>query len=230
MNKDVALKSPPPTKRPNRHKQIAMAPGPRILMDMQWGALMNEHLQKKVISQVSMAYSFDKMADRSIPLLFTSVDQHWHELLHRVNAFQWNKSVVQFNNKCLLDVVPVPELVYLTPDTDNICTSLDPSKTYVVGCLLDHNSRKGITREFAESHNIRMERLPIQEHITMDGRQVLTINHVAEILIRVANGNDWGKALLETIPARKNPKPLSGEAEAETQEATSEKKSWCSVQ
>jgi tRNA (guanine9-N1)-methyltransferase len=205
---------------------------------MNWGSLMNEHLQRKVISQVAMAYSFDKLADASLPLIFTSVDQHWHELLHRVNAFQWNKEIVSFESKSLLEVGPVSQLVYLTADTENVCQRLDPSKTYVIGCLLDHNSRKGITREFAEAHGIRMERLPIQEHVTMEGRHVLTINHVAEILIRLANGRTWQNALLETIPARKNPRLIPGlpiETKVETkiqtgEVATETGSSWCNVQ
>ena len=100
-------------------------------------------------------------------------------------------------------------MVYLTADTDNVCTKLDPSKYYIIGCLLDHNSKKGVTRDFAVKNNIRMERLPISENITMEGRHVLTINHVAEILIRVGNGLSWGEALIQTIPQRKNPKLIS---------------------
>lgn len=211
----------PPPKRSNRKKQVNVAEGPGIIMDMAWDDCMNDHLQKKVISQVSMAYSFDKLADKSLPIVFTSVNQRWQELLHRVNAYSWNKQLVRFEQKPLTEAVPIDKIVYLTADTDNVCTSLDPDKFYVIGCILDHNSKKGVTREFAEKHGIRMERLPIAENIVMDGRHVLTINHVAEILIRVANGKDWATALIETIPQRKNPRK---------KEEKSESGWWCNVQ
>ena len=219
--RNVKPSGAPPPKRSNRKKQVNVAEGPGIIMDMAWDDCMNDHLQKKVISQVSMAYSFDKLADKSLPIVFTSVNQRWQELLHRVNAYSWNKQLVRFEQKPLTEAVPIDKIVYLTADTDNVCTSLDPDKFYVIGCILDHNSKKGVTREFAEKHGIRMERLPIAENIVMDGRHVLTINHVAEILIRVANGKDWATALIETIPQRKNPRK---------KEEKSESSWWCNVQ
>lgn len=219
----------PPVKKSNRHKQVTVVSGPTIVMDMQWDDFMNDHLQKKVISQVSMAYSFDKMANNSIPMVFTSVNTRWRELLHRVNAFSWNKKIVTFNQKSLLESLPRDKLVYLTADTDNVCQTLDTDKFYIIGCILDHNSKKGATREFALEHGIRMERLPIAENITMEGRHVLTINHVAEILIRVANGADWATALIETIPPRKNAKRKGEVAVAEEEEAQPVSKSWCDV-
>jgi tRNA (guanine9-N1)-methyltransferase len=130
--------------------------------------------------------------------------------------------MVSFTPDSLLDAVPLADLVYLSPDIDDICMVLDPAKSYVVGCLLDHNSKKGATRDFAREHGIRMERLPIREFISMEGRQVLTINHVVEVLVRVANGVPWKKALLQTIPARKNPKQR-GEGREDPNEREEEK-------
>ncbi|KAH0786503.1 tRNA methyltransferase 10 A [Histomonas meleagridis] len=152
-----------------------------------------------------MAYSFNKASNFSLPMIFTSMNPTWDALFNRVSAFGWNKKIVTFHNESLLDVFQTKDLIYLTADTDNVCMKLDPSKYYIIGCLLDHNSKKGVTRDFALKNNIRMERLPISEHIKMEGRQVLTINHVAEILVRVGNGLSWGEALVQTIPQRKNP-------------------------
>lgn len=199
----------PATKKADRHKKIVAAEGPTLIMDMSWGGMMTEHNQKKVVQQIQTAYSFDKKADASLPFIFTSVDLTWEQLFHRVNAKQWNKNIVRFEKKSLTDIdIPLEEMIYLTADTDNVCTSIDPSKYYIIGCILDHNSKKGVTHDFAVQHNIRMERLPIPEYITMEGRHVLTINHVAEIMIRVANGIDWGDAFIQTIPSRKCPTKL----------------------
>ncbi|OHT09733.1 tRNA (guanine(9)-N1)-methyltransferase [Tritrichomonas foetus] len=197
--------TPPQTKKSIHHRDIVVADGPKIIMDMSWGGLMNEHNQKKVIQQASYGYSINKKAKKSIPLIFTSVDQKWETLLNRVNAPKWSKDIVHFEKDSFIDIIPKEDIVYLTADTENVCKALDPSKCYVVGCLLDHNSKKGITHDFAVKNKIKMERLPIPEYIQMDGRHVLTINHVVEILVRVANGEDWGDALVNTIPSRKNP-------------------------
>lgn len=199
----------PAKKKANRHKEIVVAKGPILIMDMSWGDFMNEHNQKKVVQQLQIAYAFDKKADLSIPFIFTSVDLTWHQLFHRVNAFKWNKNIASFEQKSLLDInIPLEDMIYLTADTDNVCTSVDPTKYYIIGCILDHNSKKGVTHDFAVQHKIKMERLPIPEYITMEGRHVLTINHVAEIMIRVANGIGWADAFVQTIPSRKLPKKL----------------------
>lgn len=214
----------PASKKADRHKEIVVAEGPTLIMDMSWGHFMNEHSQKKVIQQISISYAFSKKADTSIPFIFTSVDQIWHDLFDRVNAFQWNKNIVRFEENPLTDIdIPLDDMIYLTADTDNVCTSIDPKKYYIIGCLLDHNSKKGVTHDFAVEHNIRMERLPISEHITMEGRQVLTINQVVEIMIRVANGISWGDALVRTIPSRKRPAKVE-KIEEKTEKKTKRKK------
>jgi tRNA (guanine9-N1)-methyltransferase len=229
MSDDTKDKAPPstdapPAKRFRKHNLVVL-PGPRIVMDMNWDHFMSDHIQRKVVSQVSMAYSFNKFSQKSLPMIFTSVHEPWRGLLQRVNAFQWRSDIVTMNEAPLLDIVPVSDLVYLTADTPNVLTELDPTKAYVVGCLLDHNSKKGVTRDFAAEHGIRMARLPIQEYVTMEGRVVLTINHVVEILVRVANGADWKKALLETIPQRKNPKEKVGASVLEDH-PVEEQSSW----
>lgn len=192
---------------------------------MDWDRYMDEHLQRKVVSQIVMSYGFNKSSATVLPMIFTSVNQRWHELLHRVNAFSWNSKIVTFHDKSLVNTLPRGDLVYLTPDTENVCTKLDPSKYYIIGCLLDHNQHKGVTKAFAEKHNIRMERLPIGEYVQMEGRKVLTINHCAQILIRVANGDDWAKALVDTIPARKNPQAVAPPAQPEEAPGGG----WCNV-
>jgi tRNA (guanine9-N1)-methyltransferase len=219
----------PRAKLSRKHVPVVL-PGPRLIMDMSWGSLMSEHTQRKVISQVSMAYSFNKQSQKALPMIFTSVDEQWRGLLQRVDAFHWKAEIVTITQQSFLEAVPLTELVYLTADTTNVLTTVDPTKAYIIGCLIDHNSKKGVTRDFAVEHGIRMERLPIQEFITMDGRVVLTINHVTELLVRVANGLDWKTALLQTIPQRKNPREKPEAKPASEPGPKPEPSSgWCNV-
>ena len=59
----------------------------------------------------------------------------------------------------------------------------------------------------------------------MIGRQVLTINHVGEILIDIVNGKSWKSTLLSAIPQRKVPTSLEDE-ELEKQEESEESYVW----
>lgn len=233
-NKEETIHSPPVSqpKSPKQNSHMRKRPvnvisGPTIIMDMGWSCYMNDHLMKKVVSQLSMAYSFNKSSSNSLPIAFTSMNDEWRALFKRVNGDNWNKDMVKFYDEPVYEKYSTKDLVYLTADTENVCTKLDPNKCYIIGCILDHNSKKGVTRDFAIKHGIRMERLPINEYIKMDGRHVLTINHVAEILIRLCNnGSNWGKALVETIPPRKNPQIIKKE-EDKPEEV---KSSWCGIQ
>ena len=204
---------------------INLAKGPTIIMDLQWDHFMNIHTQKKLISQLSMSYAKSKSAKISVPMLFTSLSETWKPYLERINYTQWNSKIVTMTEKSLVDCVDNKDIIYLTADTDNVCMTLDPTKYYVIGCLIDHNSKKNATRDYALQHNLRLERLPIPEFIEMEGRHVLTVNQVAEILIRVINGENWGDAFCHVIPARKKPVSITAKKETKTQK----NKSMCRV-
>lgn len=95
------------------------------------------------------------------------------------------------------------KLFYLTAESDEVLAEPELGAYYVIGGLVDHNSRKGHCHSLAEEKSIPTVRLPISEHIDLKTRHVLTINHVFEILLAVENKGDWKEALMEVIPQRK---------------------------
>ncbi len=78
-------------------------------------------------------------------------------------------------------MLPKSDLVYLTSESDNVVTSLDPGTNYVIGGLVDHNRHKGLCHRLAVEKGVRHARLPLEENVAMRTRRVLTIDHVFEV-------------------------------------------------
>lgn len=95
------------------------------------------------------------------------------------------------------------ELVYLTSESPDTLTKLQPYSTYVLGGLVDRNRHKGLCYKRAKDCGIKTAKLPIGEYMQMASRFVLATNHVMEIMLRYLELGDWGQALLHVVPKRK---------------------------
>lgn len=73
----------------------------------------------------------------------------------------------------------------------------------MIGGFVDHNKYKGYTHEMATKAGYRTARLPLSENIILQSRAVLTINHVAEVMIAKSDGKSWKDIFLEVLPTRK---------------------------
>lgn len=112
---------------------------------------------------------------------------------------------------------PVEEIVYLTSDSPNTLHKLKPFSTYIIGGLVDKNRHKGICYQRAMDRNISTAKLPIGEFLQMQSRQVLTTNHVNEIMLKWLQLGDWGEAMMQVMPKRKG-----AVSRTETEEAKKE--------
>ena len=101
------------------------------------------------------------------------------------------------------DVTKEGEVVYLTSDSPNTLSVLQPHSVYILGGLVDHNRHKGICHKTAMAKGVRTAKLPIGDFMQMNSRFVLTVNQVLEILLRWLDVGDWGLAFLDVIPKRK---------------------------
>nr|CAD7393554.1 unnamed protein product [Timema cristinae] len=110
---------------------------------------------------------------------------------------------VNFKSESYMDIFDKNELIYLSSDSDNIITTLDDNKVYIIGGLVDHNSQKGLTLQIANDKGIAHAQLPIREYLEMRTTKVLSIVHVFEILLAVTEGSPWKEALLNVLPSRK---------------------------
>ncbi|GAA6059853.1 hypothetical protein JCM10212_007058 [Sporobolomyces blumeae] len=118
-------------------------------------------------------------------------------------------------------------VVYLTGDSPNVLTTIDPRETYVLGGIVDRNRHKFLCLDKANRLGVRHAQLPIGQHLPeMTTRKVLTVNQVFEIMVNYVEsereqrqaardrgvvdereidkvGGDWREALRKVMPERK---------------------------
>ncbi|KDE04970.1 hypothetical protein MVLG_04618 [Microbotryum lychnidis-dioicae p1A1 Lamole] len=94
--------------------------------------------------------------------------------------------------------------IYLTGDSTNVLTTIDPTKTYILGGIVDRNRYKSLCLDKALQHGIGHAQLPIGEYLAeMPTRKVLTVNQVYDIMVQFVECGDWEKALRDVMPLRK---------------------------
>ncbi|SPO24066.1 related to TRM10 - tRNA methyltransferase [Ustilago trichophora] len=129
--------------------------------------------------------------------------------------------------------IRISDAIYLTADTDDTLSELEPGKTYIIGGIVDKNRYKGLCRAKADRLGIRAAKLPLSQEMLQAvernvrshgesiqgdadehedgeegekgfvGRKVLTVNQVVEILTAWTETRDWVKALEMALPRRK---------------------------
>ncbi|KAJ5692512.1 tRNA (guanine(9)-N1)-methyltransferase [Penicillium macrosclerotiorum] len=114
------------------------------------------------------------------------------------------------------------EVIYLSSDSDNTLTELNPYGTYIIGGLVDKNRHKAICYKTAVEKGIKTAKLPIGDYVQMASRSVLTTNHVVDIMLKWLEVRDWGEAFMTVIPQRKGGKLKDSADGAEDHEVDGE--------
>ncbi|KAG7157556.1 tRNA methyltransferase 10 homolog A-like [Homarus americanus] len=187
-----------------RLKEVTMAASSckqRIAIDMSFDDLMIEKHLSQCVKQISRCYSANRRVTDPMQLYVTSFEGKCEAVMAKQDGYQnWD---VYFKPEYYMDIFPKEEVVYLTSESENVITSLDDTKVYVIGGLVDHNVHKGLCYKLAIEKGIKHAKLPLDDFIEMKTRKVLTVDHVYQILLGVVKGKSWKESLLSIIPARK---------------------------
>ena len=101
-------------------------------------------------------------------------------------------------------------VVYLTADAgeDQELDELEwrSDAIYVLGGIVDRNRMTRACLKRAQALGIPVARLPMSKYCQWGASNVLTVNHVVEILLRRGGGGEsWPDAFQRTLPTRKDP-------------------------
>lgn len=189
-----------------KHKLPMAEKSFEVCLDCSFESDMTPKEINSLALQIRYCYSNNK--DKPCFLAATSVAGQTLDHLKNVSGFEeWGNRAFTVTNQSLEKYYKdkMERIVYLTSDSESTLETLDNSKIYVIGGIVDRNrlKRAAITR--ANLLGVATAKLPIDEHLKkMEATRVLTCNHVFEILQKYRfNGNDWKKALLEVLPNRK---------------------------
>ena len=94
-------------------------------------------------------------------------------------------------------------LIYLSPDASEILEVVDKKKVYIIGGIVDKTVKKNLSLSHAMREEIECYRLPIREHISVQGSLALSIDACVQILTSFAQKHDWRQAFEQHLPDRK---------------------------
>jgi len=184
-------------------------------------AYMHQRDLGKACKQILRCYSLNRRLANPMQFSITGlkVGGRGREELSKHEGFvNWD---VNLQEEDYNEVWPKDKIVYLTSESDNVVDKLEGSQHcgaarrdifspnipddhhYIIGGLVDHNRHKGLCHRLATEKGVRHARLPLQEHVNMATRKVLTIDHVFQILSLVTQDVPWKEAIMSVLPARK---------------------------
>lgn len=174
-----------------------------IDLDADLEKLMTVGEQISLSSQVQRIWGMVKRSSAGINLALAHVNKAGPVYAHMMSLVGIQHWVVDMDERPVQEACPPAESVYLSADADTVLDSLDRSKRYIIGGIVDRNRHKNVCKSKAEELGYSTARLPLAEHVSFVGCAVLTTMHVVEILDKVQSGHDWRYAIASTLPARK---------------------------
>ncbi|XP_076902840.1 tRNA (guanine(9)-N1)-methyltransferase [Bidens hawaiensis] len=177
--------------------------GQNVVLDLQFSELMAPNEIHSLVKQIMYCYSVNGRSAVPCHLWLTGYEGEIQNQLQKMPGF--DKWIIDKDTGPYINTFESQKenLVYLTADSENMLSELDPKKIYIIGGLVDRNRWKGITMKKAVDQGIQTAKLPIGNYLKMSSSQVLTVNQVMEILLKFLETKDWKESFFHVIPQRK---------------------------
>ena len=125
-------------------------------------------------------------------------DAKFQRLLQAFPGLNAPVSPVHVSERSYLDLFDRGNLVYLTPDTDDVLEEFNPEDVYVIGGFVDEYRSSGHTLEAAKRDKIRHAKLPLKRFLGTDDK--LYVHEVAAVLNDFRRSRDWFFAMRNVSP------------------------------
>ncbi|KAK7112441.1 tRNA methyltransferase 10 homolog A-like [Littorina saxatilis] len=191
----------PSRKSLKKNRMVDSACRLRVVIDCSFDDFMTEKDTTFLVQQIQHSYSANRRAENPLQLYVCGIVGKAKQRLDSIGDYKgWD---LHKEEREYMEVFPKEDIVYLSSESPNVLDTLDETKVYVIGGLVDHNHHKGLCHNLAEEKGLAHAQLPLGQFLQLKSRKVLTINHVFEILLRFTETKDWQTSFLSVLPQRK---------------------------
>ncbi|XP_055312131.1 mitochondrial ribonuclease P protein 1 homolog [Sitodiplosis mosellana] len=176
---------------------------PPLVFDCGFQDVMSKYEIRDAARQLKYAFSENRLDRRPFVMHLCNMNKDsklWHELAKEMLNIE--KLPIKVHSEDITEVFPSKNLVYLSPDAEDVIQEFNEDNTYVVGGLVDKATRTPVTLAKAKRLNIRSMRLPLDKHIKFHSHKTLTLDQMILIMLELKRSQDWKKAL-QRVPKRK---------------------------
>lgn len=174
--------------------------GHRVCIDLSLEGVMSVKQTSRLCQQLGRLYGSNRKAENPACLHFTSLDRNsylFKECVRKNSGFE--DYFVHMSEKSHTELFKKDEIVYLSPDSDDVLEEISKDKVYVIGGLVDDCVDRNRTKDRATESGIQTAKLPIDKYMIRvpHGKysKVLTVNQVFDIILTFCQCRDWKKAL-----------------------------------
>ena len=192
-----------------RAKQAIASSKLRVAVDCQWGETQGSKQNVLLVSQLMDMDRYNRLADQPAKLYLTGLREG--DRIHQ-EVYRRSKNGL---NTLFSDITPLShtqffskeEIVYLSPDATQTLTTIDPTKVYIIGGLVDLGDGCFQTFEKAEDEGVVSMKIPVTDYMNLSEingqRCILCLNQVLAILLDLYVGKEWTHILSRHVPSRK---------------------------
>eukprot|EP00300_Choanocystis_sp_HF-7_P042878 c9547_g1_i2.p1 GENE.c9547_g1_i2~~c9547_g1_i2.p1 ORF type:complete len:238 (-),score=70.55 c9547_g1_i2:24-737(-) len=180
-----------------REAMLQSQMGIRIAIDMGFESIHTKFEINSLAKQITAAYAHIRKMEHPFALTLVNFTGNQAEALHKLNVDKW-RGVATFGGQ-VFEKFERDEIIYLTPDADEVLQILESNKVYVIGGIVDRSVRKETSIKVAQTHSLRTARLPT--------KHVLNIDTVIKTLAVFQECQDWSAAMRQSVPLRTQQHP-----------------------
>lgn len=176
--------------------------GCRIAIDLSFSNFMLPKEIKSLAFQLTLCMNAVKKSDFPIHLNFCS---YKGDIKVEGDKMGFEKVNISYHEDPVENIYHTTknQLVYLSPDAEEVVESFEQDKIYIIGGLVDNMIQKNRSMERAQDMNIVTRKLPLDfvDNIKKH-RKCLNINTVVEIIVAYFSEKDMKKAIINSLPQK----------------------------